>query len=162
MVVGAYALAYYGRVRATLDIDIAVYVKPEDFEEYLDLLADNNFSYYLENPNNPCFLVLDDLNSAEIEVWRELDGVDINEEVLKRRRRITTPNGWKLWIIGPENLIVNKLARPDRRAVDETDVASIFEDQKDHLDYEYLYNEASQAKVLGLLKAIQNSINTSR
>ena len=70
-----------------------------------------------------------------------------DKHVLQRRRRITKPDCWKLWIIGPENLIINKLARPDRCAVDESDVASILEEQINQLDYEYLYDQASQAKL---------------
>ena len=94
----------------------------------------------------------------EIDIWRQLDGVSMSD-VLNRRLNITTPDGFTMWIIDPEDFIVNKLARPDRRAVDEADVFSVLKAQSDKLDYEYLYHRAEQANVLELLKSIQKRVN---
>jgi len=148
--IGAYALAYFGQVRATLDVDIAISVNSENFNNLLRLLEKNRFTISLENLENPYFIVNDQVAGIEIEIWRKLDGVILGE-VLNRRLKVTTPNGLKLWIISPENYIVNKLARPDRRAVDEEDVASVLREQASKLDYEYLYDQAKQARVYELL-----------
>lgn len=155
MIIGGYALAYYGRVRATIDIDIAIAIESRDFDDIIKLLEKNNFATSLVAPANPCFIVYDKEADVEIEVWRKPDGIEMDSEVLRRRRKITTSTGLSLWIIGPENFIVNKLARPDRGAIDEADVASVLIKQKNNLDYEYLYNQARKAKVLELLKSIQ-------
>lgn len=154
MLIGAYALAFLGQVRATLDLDIAIAINSENFNNLVRSLEKNRFTISLENLENPCFIVNDQVSGIEIEIWRKLNGV-ILDDVLNRRLQVTTPNGLKLWIIGPENYIVNKLARPDRRAVDEEDVVSVLREQANKLDYNYLYDQATQAKVLELLKTIQ-------
>lgn len=153
-IIGAYALAHFGRIRASLDIDIAVAVKPNEFRQFCELLKHHQFSIALADPRNPCFVVVDEVVKTEIEIWRNLDGVSM-DDVITRRWKITTPDGLNMWIIDPESFIVNKLARPDRRAIDEADVFSVLKAQADKLDYAYLYDRAEQAKVLELLNSIR-------
>jgi hypothetical protein len=168
MLIGGYALAYLGRIRATVDIDLAVSAKPDSpdedegrgVEKLVGLLMRNRYSVSFGDPRNPMFLVLDEVSGNEIEVWHRLDGVSIDEYVLKRRLRVKTPSGLKLWIIDAEDFIVNKLARPDRSAVDEEDVASVLMEQKGKLDIDYLYGRAEKAGVLSLLKSLQKRIMT--
>ena len=55
------------------------------------------------------------------------------------------------------NIVVDKLARPDRGAVDEQDVKSVLVRQAGKLDNEYLTKRARQAEVLTTLQTIQSS-----
>ncbi len=158
MVIGGYALAFLGRVRATLDIDIAVDVKSRELRNLIELLERNQFRTSFSNPKNPLFLVTDEIEGVEIKVWRKLDGIKIDKEVVRRRLKKQTYNGSSLWIIGPEDFIVNKLARLHRRAVDEADVITVLKKHENNLDYDYLYKRAKQANVLALLKSIQSRI----
>lgn len=158
MLIGGYALAYLGRIRATIDIDIAVVAKSEEVNDLTNILTENRYNVSFGDPRNPCFMIFDEDSGNEIEIWHDLDGVKIDAEVLRRRLLVTTPTGLKLRIIGPENFIVNKLARPDRGAVDEEDVASVLEEQRKNLDYDYLYEQAKKVDVLNLLKTIQKRI----
>jgi len=58
-------------------------------------------------------------------------------------------------IISLEDFIVNKLARPDRGAVDEQDVKSVLVRQAGKLDNEYLTKRARRAEVLTIMQTIQ-------
>jgi hypothetical protein len=42
--------------------------------------------------------------------------------------------GMEAWIISPEDYIVNKLARPDRRMIDEQDMKSVLQKRDVMLD----------------------------
>jgi predicted nucleotidyltransferase len=65
--------------------------------------------------------------------------------------------GFEAWVISPEDFIVNKLARPDRGAVDEQDVKSVLVRQEDKLDRKYLERRARDAGVFNILKIIEAS-----
>jgi len=58
-------------------------------------------------------------------------------------------------MISPEDFLANKLARPDRGAVDEQDVKSVLVRQANKLDTAYLTKRAQQAEVLTILQNIQ-------
>jgi hypothetical protein len=61
---------------------------------------------------------------------------------------------FEIFVIGPEDFIVNKLARKDRGVQDEQDALSVLERQKGKLDYAYLKNRARAANVTGLLETL--------
>ena len=155
MIIGGYALPFYGRVRATLDIDLAAAV--EDAEKREDLyknLRENDFDVTFEEPIvTPLILVRDRKGGFEFEIWFRPDGIVFDEETLKRRKKASM--GFvPVWIVSPEDFIVNKLARPDRGAVDEQDVKSVLVRQGDRLDMRYLEKRAEKAGVLVLLRTI--------
>jgi hypothetical protein len=156
MIIGGYALPFYGRIRATLDVDLAVVVETE--EELVRLrewLLSEGFDVELLSPRNPCFVVVDREKGIEIEVWLKPDGVVFDEESLRRRKRVKLDDDLEAWIISPEDFIVNKLARPDRGTVDEQDVKSVLTRQGDSLDEGYLRKRAKNAGVLKVLETIQ-------
>ena len=155
MIIGGYALPFYGRVRTTLDIDLAAAV--EDTEKRRDLyknLREHDFDVTFEAPIvTPLILVRDRKEGFEFEIWFRPDGIVFDEETLKRRRKVSM-GFLSVWIVSPEDFIVNKLARPDRGAVDEQDVKSVLVRQGDRLDMRYLEKRAEKAGVLALLRTI--------
>ena len=156
MIIGGYALPFYGRIRATLDIDVAVMVETEEEPEKLrEWLLSKSFDVELFSPRNPCFVAVDSEKGIEIKVWPKPDGIVFDQETLKRRKRAKLDNDLEAWIISPEDFIVNKLARPDRGAVDEQDVKSVLTRQRDKLDEDYLKKRAKNAGVLKVLETIQ-------
>ena len=92
-----------------------------------------------------------------MEVWLRPDGVILNDETLRRRRKVKLDKDLSAWIISAEDFIVSKLARPDRGAVDEQDVKSVLVRQGTELDVTYLEKRAKEAGVLAVLQAIQAS-----
>lgn len=156
MIIRGYALPFYGRIRATLDIDVAVIVETEEeLEKLREWLLSKSFDVELYAPRNPCFVAVDREKGIEIEVWLRPDGIVFDQETLKRRKRAKLDNDLEAWIVSPEDFIVNKLARPDRGTVDEQDVKSVLTRQRDKLDEDYLRKRAKNAEVLKVLETIQ-------
>ena len=158
MIIGGYTLPFYGRIRTTVDIDLAVAVKTEkELNQLLNSLRSADFEPTLASPNNPLIVVLDRKERIELELWLKPDGVVFDDETLRRRQKAEiTANLWA-WIISAEDFIVNKLARPDRGAIDEQDVKSVLIRQANKLDNEYLQRRAKEAGVLAILQVIQAS-----
>ncbi len=156
MLIGGYALPFYGRIRTTLDIDIAIAVQTEEaFHKLCEEAEQADYSIHLGSFQNPVCLFHDEKTGYEVEVWRQPDGVEWDGETLDRRRRMVMA-GVEVWIISPEDFIVNKLARPDRGVIDEQDVKSVLEREDVVLDWDYLRRRAERAGVWALLKTIKS------
>ena len=158
MIIGGYALPFYGRVRATLDIDIAVAVKTEqELSQLRKWLHDIGIEVTVYSANNPVLVIVDREEKVEAELWLKPDGITFDNETLRRRRKAELGKNVTAWIISPEDFIVNKLARPDRGAVDEQDVKSVLVRQAGKLDNKYLTRRARQAEVQAILQTIEAS-----
>lgn len=158
MIIDGYALPFYGRIRATIDMDLAVAIKTkEEFDRLKEWLRSIDFELTVDSYLNPVVVALDRKEKLEIELWLKPDGITFDDELLRRRRRMELDEGFEAWIISPEDFIVNKLARPDRGAVDEQDVKSVLVRQENRLDKEYLERRAQDAGVFNILKNIEAS-----
>jgi len=158
MIIGGYALPFYGRIRTTVDIDLAVTTKTkEEYNQLLNLLQSAHFEPTIHSPLNPLILILDQKEKIEIELWLKPDGITLDDETLRRRRKVKLDTNIPAWIISPEDFIVSKLARPDRGVTDEQDVKSVLIRQEGKLDEEYLKKKARKAGVLTILKTIRAS-----
>ncbi len=157
MIIGGYALPFYGRVRTTLDIDIAVAIKTEQEHKLLRKRLQGIGEVTIYAPENPVMVIVDHKEKVEAELWLKPDGITFDNETLKRRRKAQLSKNISAWIISPEDFITNKLARPDRGAVDEQDVKSVLVRQAGKLDSKYLTKRAQQADVLTILHALQAS-----
>jgi hypothetical protein len=158
MIIGGYALPFYGRIRTTVDLDLAVAVKTQDkFDALLELLRTSDFEPTICSPRNPLILAIDRKERIEFELWTQPDGIVFDEETLKRRVKANLSPSISTWLVSPEDFIVTKLARPDRGAIDEQDVKSVLVRQEGKLDQKYLEKRAQNAGVLVILRTIQNS-----
>jgi len=158
MIIGGYALPFYGRIRTTVDLDMAVATETrEKFHVLLKLLRAAEFEPTISSPNNPQIVVVDHKEKIEFELWFKPDGIVFDDETLRRRRKMQLSEDVSAWVVSAEDFIVTKLARPDRGAVDEQDVKSVLVRQEGKLDWNYLEKRAEDAQVLTILKAIQNA-----
>jgi hypothetical protein len=155
MLIGGYALSAYGRIRATADIDIAIAAGFADVVRLHKELAKRHFQLP-SSPSEraPLFVVTDMINKVEMEVWTRPDGVVFDDELLRRRVTVGPIDDFEMYAIGPEDFIVNKLARHDRGVQDEQDVVSVLKRMSDRLDYEYLERRAADARVKALLEIL--------
>jgi len=153
MVIGGYALPFYGRIRATLDLDVAVAVEDDEFRSLCSRAEEDGYRVSLGSPLNPYCIYLDTVTGFEVEVWRRPDGIRWDGETLRRRRRFSV-EGLGIWVMSPEDFVVTKLARPDRSAQDEMDVKSVLERSGADLDWRYLRVRAENAQVWGILQTI--------
>ena len=157
MLIGGLVLPAYGQIRTTQDIDIAIAIKNiETLRHVFEELRKKNF----EIPTTPnlaaaCIYLFDRENVVDVEVWQRPDGVTFDKQLLQRRNRLSLAKDLHVWAIGPEDFIINKLARKDRRVQDEADVVSVLVRQKDTLDENYLVRRAKEIEVFGLLEALK-------
>lgn len=156
MIIGGYALPFYGRIRTTVDIDLAVAIKTDkELNQLLNLLQSMDFEPTISSLDNPLIVILDRKEKIEIELWLRPDGIVFDDETLRRRKKVKLDANIWAWIVSAEDFIVNKLARPDRGVTDEQDVKSVLTRQENKLDNEYLQRRAREAGVLTILKTIQ-------
>jgi len=156
MIIGGYALPFYGRIRTTVDLDIAVAIETQkEFSYLLNLLRAADFEPTIRSPNEP-LIVVDRQEKIEFEVWTKPDGVVFDEETLRRRRKAQLSEGISAWIVSPEDFIVTELARLNRGVIDEQDVKSVLVRQEGNINWKYLEKRAKEAQVLTILKTIQN------
>jgi hypothetical protein len=157
MIIGGYALPFYGRIRTTVDLDIAVAIETQKrFSYLLNLLRAADFEPTICSSNKP-LIVVDRQEKIEFGVWTKPDGVVFDDETLRRRRKAQLSEGISAWVVSPEDFIVTKLARPDRGVIDEQDVKSVLVRQEGNLNWNYLEQRAKDAQVLTILKTIQNA-----
>lgn len=162
MLIGAFALAAYGQIRATQDVDLAIAASYEKSVELQSRLLKMGYQLASEpNPNARFFLVTDLKEMFEVIMWTKPDGVVFDKELLRRRVKIRPfDDSFEMFAIGPEDFVVNKLARGDRGVQDEQDVVSVLELQKGKLDYSYLRKRAKQADVMELLETLMQKSHT--
>lgn len=158
MIIGGYALPFYGRIRTTADLDLAVATKTkDDYTALLNLLRVADFEQTICSPNNPLTVIVDRKEGVEFELWSRPDGIVFDEETLTRRKKMQLSGDFWVWVVSAEDFIVTKLARPDRGVVDEQDVKSVLVRQEGQLDLNYLAKRAEAAQVLTILRAIQDA-----
>jgi len=156
MMIGGYALPFYGRIRTTIDLDLAVAIyTEEEFRIFCKWLQSIDFRPTVSSFLNPVVVILDLKEKVEIELWLRPDGIIFDNETFQRRRKVKLDANVEAWIVSPEDFIINKLARPDRGVIDEQDVKSVLVRQEGRLDKEYLKRRAEEAEVLQVLKKIQ-------
>jgi hypothetical protein len=125
MIIGGYALPFYGRIRTTVDLDLAVAVDGQaEFDRLLSHLRNADFEPTTCSPRNPLILVVDRKETVEFELWTKPDGIVFDDETLRRRNKAQLSRDVFPWIVGPEDFIVTKLARADRGVTDEQDAKS--------------------------------------
>ena len=162
MLIGGFALAAYGQIRATLDLDLAVAASYEKSVQLQRQLQKLGYQLASEpNPNAPLFFVTDLKEMLEVEMWTKPDGVIFDKELMRRRVKVRPfNNSFEMFAISPEDFIVNKLARGDRGVQDEKDAVSVLALQKSKLDYPYLRERAKQAGVVELLETLMQKSST--
>jgi hypothetical protein len=103
--------------------------------------------------NSTKFVMVDCEIGVEVEVWLRPDGTVFDQETLKRRKRVKLDDDLEAWIVSPEDLVVNKLARSDRGAVDEQDVKSVL--TRTRKQFRRKLPQKKRAKNAGVLKVLE-------
>jgi len=163
MLIGGLVLPAYGQIRTTQDIDLATTIKDaETLRHMFEELRKKNFEITTTpSLDAACIYLFDRENVVDVEIWQRPDGVTFDKQLLQRRTHLPLAENLLAWAIGPEDFIINKLARKDRRVQDEADVVSVLVRQKDRLDENYLVRRAKEFEVLGLLEALKKKAQTT-
>jgi len=153
--IGAMALNMYGRPRTTLDIDFLVLLDEKGVDNINDKAASDNIlidkEWIKSNPMLSKSHVR--LSIDEITIDLMLPGDDHDKQALKRRKKKKI-NSKMIWIITPEDLILQKLKVGRPR--DFEDALTILERLSGKLDIQYLERLAKRLGISNELDYIQN------
>lgn len=135
---GALALGFYAVPRATVDVDINIFVNPRNqLPRVLEVLTSAGFSADAEQD------VLAEQAVQEGQFRGRVSGLRVDVFVpaipyyasLAERRRQVSLLGQPIWILGPEDLVVLKMVFFRRK--DLADVEAVLRDQRD-LDRDFV------------------------
>jgi len=111
MVTGSIASAVYAVPRMTRDIDIVIHIAPAEGEKLIAAFKDD---YYLDDEtllqavrHQGMFNVIDQRTIIKIDFIIRKD--DEYRRVEFDRRRQVAINGYRVWMVAPEDLILSKL-----------------------------------------------------
>ena len=138
-IIGGIALAQWGVVRATLDVDIKVLVPDFNYTVMRTVLR-------MEFPNT----VREELETHPLIVAVEIDGVNVDfllalpgyeENIVKRAVRRDL-NGWNAWICSADDLVIQKVVAG--RGKDWLDIEALLIEQRGQLDQVYIHDWLSE------------------
>ncbi len=124
VVVGGYAVAFYGYVRYTCDIDFFIAFDKETADGMVRVLR--QFGFPPDELSPDLFLKEDQVlrmgvEPMRLEILNKIDGVDFS--ICYAHRQVLDVDGLEINFIGLEELIKNKKATP--RAKDKLDVIEL-------------------------------------
>lgn len=120
LVVGAYAMAFHGYVRATGDIDLWIRISDENAERVwraLETFGAPLFDLNLEELKTPGMVFQIGLVPSRIDVITQIDGVEF-EDAWKEHKTVEIEN-LQIPVIGKTHLLINK--KSTGRAKDRND-----------------------------------------
>ena len=164
-VLGGLAIPAYGVPRSTVDVDIGLAVGEEGkTREFMQKLRVRKV-VALEKPKPEYTMVYmsDRGNLVDVELWFKPDGITWDEETLRRRWKVAfkvARKRFEAYVLSPEDFIVNKLARKDRSARDEEDVAGVMASSRDKIDWRYLARRARGAGVEDLVLELREKVSS--
>jgi hypothetical protein len=147
-VTGGVAAITYGEPRTTRDLDVVIAVPRDALTPLVTALEAAGF--YVPGVEDAATGRMRTLQVTQIATISRADLVladDNDYEQLKfqRRRLIPWPNGTEVYLVSPEDLVVNKLrwGQPSQSEKQWRDVLGVLKTQQEHLDYEYMHHWAA-------------------
>ena len=144
-IIGGIALAQWGVIRSTHDVDIKVLVPDIDYPSVrATILAAFPERARLQSPENPLIVAVKVANVI-VDFLLALPGY---EELIIERAVESNVNGWSAWVCSAEDLIIQKAVAG--RAKDWLDIEALLVAQQGKLDEAYIEDWLVQfAEVLG-------------
>lgn len=153
---GALALAYYAPPRATVDVDVNIFVSPSSgLDSALAALRSVGFEPDESNAALARRATTEGQFRGDVEGMRVdvfVPAIEFYAE-LESRRRAVTLLGKPLWIVGPEDSCVLKMMFFRRK--DLADVEAVLRDQGDALDRAFV-----RSKLVALVGADDQRVTT--
>jgi len=153
VLIGAWALAAWGRPRATNDVDFLALVNEEDLGRLSERMTQAGMAldetWVKWNPMLRGFQLRFQFHGTAVDVLRSRDAHD---QQVFRRKRGKRMDGRYYWIVSPEDFIIQKLKVGRPR--DFEDTLSVLERSGKTLDRRYLPRWAGRIGVSGELNYI--------
>lgn len=159
---GSFASAVYGEPRATNDVDVIAVLRLGDVKRFVAALGEDVYvddSVIREAINSHgSFNVIDEQTFVKIDVFIPPPG-PLGEGQLLRRRRLSVTDDLDTWVLGPEDILLQKL-RWYRLGGEQSerqwkDIGSILRISRDELDFEYLRSTAVATDLADLLRRVE-------
>lgn len=155
VIVGGFAVLFYGNPRTTMDIDYVIQLEDENIPVLVKFLKENGFHAdeydmraALKEKSHCTVEDKDTMFRLDIKgVYSEMD-----ERALRNKRKVDL-NDIAIWIASPEDTIVNKLVFA--REQDIKDALGILVRQYDTLDMDYLEKTTKSIGVNDILKDLK-------
>lgn len=138
-IVGGIALAQWGVIRATLDVDIKVLVPESDYTKVRsDIRSVFPVSARKEFETNPLIVAVE-IDGINVDFLLALPGYE--EEIIKHSTQRDL-NGWSAWICSAEDLIIQKVVAG--RSKDWMDIEALLIEQYGQLNHQYILGWVTQ------------------
>ncbi len=138
-IIGGIALAQWGVVRATLDVDIKVLVPDNDYTKMRTALrSEFPITARKELDTHPLIVAVE-IDGVNVDFLLALPGYE--ENIIKRAVRRDL-NGWQAWICSAEDLIIQKAVAG--RGKDWLDIEALLIEQYRQLDQIYINDWLSE------------------
>lgn len=151
--IGAWALAVWGRPRATQDVDFLVLVDEAKLERIANRMVKAGMEidqvWHDWNPMLQGTMLRLQCDDVAVDLLRPRDAHD--QQALRRRRR-KLMDGRYYWFVAPEDLMLQKLKAG--RMHDFDDVLSVVEHSRRHLNRKYLSQWADRLGISAELNHI--------
>lgn len=155
VLIGAWALAAWGRPRATNDVDFLVLVNEEDLGRLSERMTQAGMAldeaWLKWNPMLRGFQLRFQFQGATVDILRPRDAHDQQVFRQKRKKRM---DGRYYWLVGPEDFIIQKLKVGRPR--DFEDALSVLERSRGSLNRRYLQRWAGRIGIGAELKYIRS------
>ena len=162
VIVGGFAVLFYGNPRTTMDIDYVIQLEDENIPLLIKFLQENGF-HADEFDMRAAFRERSHCTIEDQETMFRLDikGVynEMDERALRNKRKVDL-NDIAVWIASPEDTIVNKLVFA--REQDIKDALGILVRQYDVLDIDYLENTAKKIGVYDSLRELREKYESGK
>lgn len=149
---GSLSSSLYGEPRSTNDIDLVALLRPEHVRPIVDRLS---MTFYADEEmiadairRRSSFNLIDDDTVIKVDVFIPPQG-PMGSGQLVRRRRVEIADGFAVWVLGPEDTVLQKLrwyrlggSTSDRQW---RDICEVLRVQAATLDSDYLRSTANAA-----------------
>jgi hypothetical protein len=163
VIVGGIAVAAWGNIRTTRDVDIILFINEKDADGLEEALKKEKFSIQAGDIKDALkershFTIFDDLS----EYYIDAKGIyNQNDRITLERRRKVSSAIFEFYVASPEDLIANKLLFGSEQDV--KDAEGIYARQFENLDMAYLEERCERLEVydefLMMKKGVERSIN---
>ena len=162
---GSFASGLYGEPRATNDVDVIACLRLGDVRSFVHALGDDVYvdPDVIREAIAGCrsFNILDERTFMKIDVFVPPRG-PLGEGQLLKRRRLDLGNGVSPWVLGPEDVLLQKLEwyrlggeQSDRQW---RDICAILRVSNDRIDFGYLRTVAAGANLAALLERAEHDV----
>ncbi|MDP2845465.1 MAG: hypothetical protein Q8N79_05245 [Candidatus Methanoperedens sp.] len=162
VIVGGFAVLFYGAPRTTMDIDYVIQLSDADISILVTFLQENGF-HADEDDMRVAFREKSHCTVEDKGTMFRLDikGVysEMDERTLRNKRKVDL-NDFAIWIASPEDTIANKLVFA--REQDVKDALGILVRQYDVLDIGYLENTAKKIGVYDSLRELREKYESRK